>query len=427
MHIIELQSENFKRLKAVRIRPDGRVVTITGKNGQGKSSVLDSIWAALGGADVMPPAPIRDGADKAAIRLDLGEYVVTRKISRRDDGEVTTSLTVEGRDGMRAKSPQALLNDLVGRFSLDPLEFSRMAPKAQFDALKVFVPGLDLEAMAAKNADDYERRTIENRKAKEAEAAAAAIICKAEKVEKIDTSQILADMARASDHNAGIEERRARRLAAEKEADEAEARNKSDEAVLQQLQEQMDKVRARMTADKEKAARLRQRLAEAAPLPALLDTAKLAEALQSANSVNEEAERQAKRRELEQVAAQHKAAADALTEAMKARDEEKQAAITAAKFPVPGLSLGDGEVLVNGQPFIQAATSEKIRTSVSLAMAMNPKVRVIRIMDGSLLDSDTMKVIAGMAEAEDFQVWVETVSDGDGPGIIIEDGHIKEA
>ena len=77
-------------------------------------------------------------------------------------------------------------------------------------------------------------------------------------------------------------------------------------------------------------------------------------------------------------------------------------------------------------PFDQAATSQKIRTSVALAMAMNPSIRVIRIMDGSLLDSDAMKIVADMAKDNDFQVWVETVSDGNGSGIIIEDGHIKE-
>jgi recombinational DNA repair ATPase RecF len=47
MQIIELRAENFKRITAVRIRPDGKVVNISGRNGQGKSSVMDSIWATI--------------------------------------------------------------------------------------------------------------------------------------------------------------------------------------------------------------------------------------------------------------------------------------------------------------------------------------------------------------------------------------------
>ena len=35
MKIISLQSENVKRLKAVRITPKGNMVQITGRNGQG--------------------------------------------------------------------------------------------------------------------------------------------------------------------------------------------------------------------------------------------------------------------------------------------------------------------------------------------------------------------------------------------------------
>jgi recombinational DNA repair ATPase RecF len=39
-----------KRLRAVTIRPDGSLVQISGRNAQGKTSVLDAIEMALGGA-----------------------------------------------------------------------------------------------------------------------------------------------------------------------------------------------------------------------------------------------------------------------------------------------------------------------------------------------------------------------------------------
>ena len=52
MKIIELQAENVKRLKAVDITPDGTLQIIGGRNAQGKSAVLDSIWLALGGVGV---------------------------------------------------------------------------------------------------------------------------------------------------------------------------------------------------------------------------------------------------------------------------------------------------------------------------------------------------------------------------------------
>lgn len=47
MKIIKLTISNFMKLGAVEIEPCGGVVRITGQNGQGKSSVLNAIWAAL--------------------------------------------------------------------------------------------------------------------------------------------------------------------------------------------------------------------------------------------------------------------------------------------------------------------------------------------------------------------------------------------
>jgi recombinational DNA repair ATPase RecF len=43
--IVRLESTNYKRLKAVEIAPDpdGNLVIVAGKNGQGKTSILDSI------------------------------------------------------------------------------------------------------------------------------------------------------------------------------------------------------------------------------------------------------------------------------------------------------------------------------------------------------------------------------------------------
>lgn len=436
MKIIRLQAENFKRLKAVSITPEGNIVQISGKNGQGKSSVLDSIWSALGGAEVLPKKPIREGAEDATIRLDLGQYIVTRKFKARDDGDFNTSLVIETPDGMRPKSPQSLLNELVGKFSLDPFEFSSMTPKAQFDALKVLVPGLDLDDIKAKDEADYQRRTVANRKAKEAHAAAAAIGAKdGARVNRVDVADITARIAGASQTNEGILRRKANREKAASEA--ATHRQNSHEclAKIGELRRQITEIEALIvhlqntSATHDKAAtELELKIQTAEALPPLVDTAALAADLANANAINAEADKQERRDALLAEAKRFEDEAKALTEAMDAREEHKKAAIAAAKFPVPGLSLGSEEVLVDGVPFEQAAASQKIRTSVALAMAMNPNIRVIRIMEGSLLDEDALKIIADMARDNDFQVWVETVSfDGGGPGIIIEDGHIKEA
>lgn len=435
MKITNFRAENFKRLTAVSIKPSGDIVEITGKNSQGKSSVIDAIWATLGGAEAIPEVPIREGAKDAMVFLDLGDMTVTRKFRPKPEGEgFNTSLVVENKDGSRPKSPQTLLDEMMGRYSMDPLAFSRLSPKGQFDALKMLVPGLDLDAIKAQDEADYEKRTFENRKAKEARAAAAALGAKDGKVAKVDTAGMMAKLATASEDNAKLAERAARRKAAQDQVAVFRTQEENNILAIQNLRNDIAALEKRIADTKEaniaiikEATALEIRLQNAEPLPEATDTAQLTKAISEANVANAEAVKQEQRDALVATATQHENAATALTAAMEARTEHKNAAIAAAKFPVEGLSLGNEEVLIGGLPFAQAAASQKIKTSVALAMALNPTIRVIRIEDGSLLDTDTMRTIAGMAKDHDYQIWVETVSDGKGgSGFIIEDGHIKE-
>lgn len=163
MKILRLQADSFKRLKAVDITPTGNVVEITGRNAQGKTSVLDAIWAALGGATHIQSKPIRAGANKARIRLDLGELIVTRSITEKG-----STLTVENAEGLPYKSPQRMLDDLVGALAFDPLAFTRMKPRDQFDQLRAIAQvDIDLDALDRQNQSDFERRTAINREHKQ--------------------------------------------------------------------------------------------------------------------------------------------------------------------------------------------------------------------------------------------------------------------
>ena len=61
--INSLELENVKRIKAVKLVPSANGLTILGgKNGQGKTSVLDAIAWALGGERYKPSEPQRQGS-----------------------------------------------------------------------------------------------------------------------------------------------------------------------------------------------------------------------------------------------------------------------------------------------------------------------------------------------------------------------------
>ncbi|MCR4294647.1 MAG: AAA family ATPase, partial [Elusimicrobia bacterium] len=158
MKIVRLSTENVKRLSAVHITPDGSMVVIGGENGAGKTSVLDSIWYALGGKGALPGQPVRKGEKRAKVTLDLGEMIVVRTITPDGGG----SLKVTSKEGATFPSPQTMLDKLVGILSFDPLAFARLPAKEQAETLRKLA-GLDFAAQDGQRRTLYEQRTEVNR------------------------------------------------------------------------------------------------------------------------------------------------------------------------------------------------------------------------------------------------------------------------
>lgn len=432
MKIISLQAENIKRISAVEITPTGNLVEITGKNGAGKTSILDAIWWTLAGTRHVQSAPIHKGAPKGHCTLNLGDFIVTRSFKAKDGGEYSTALTVESADGARFPKAQDLVNSFLGEFTFDPLEFARAKPADQFDALKAFVPGFDFEKTAQLQAGDFAKRTDLNRTAKE-KAAAAEQIAVPNNFTPIDEGALLDAIMDAGADNERLADRKRRREetgreAARKIAFANDQRSKA-EAWHKEARRLIDLADIAVTeaaeADDE-ALDLNDKLADAPALPDPVDVSDLRAQLDAAKAHNAMGARAEEKTRLSNEAAKAKADAAEITERMEAREKAKRDAIAAAKLPIAGIEFGDGKILLNGQPFDQASDAEQLRASIAIAMASNAKLRVIRVRDGSLLDADSMKILDEMAEQHDTQVWVETVQSGAPTAFVIEDGRLAE-
>ena len=116
--------------------------------------------------------------------------------------------------------------------------------------------------------------------------------------------------------------------------------------------------------------------------------------------------------------------ADEKTAALEGIREQKSKALAAAKFPIDGLGFDEAGVTFRGVPFAQCSSAERMKVSLSIAAALNPTIRVIRVNDGSLLDSESMAEVERMAAERDMQVWVERVDESGKVGIVIEDGEV---
>jgi len=395
--IIRLQSTNYKRLKAVEITPDkdGNLVIVAGKNGQGKSSVLDSITAALGGVNAKTtPKPIRDGEDRAEIVLETEDLVVTRRFTPSG-----STLKVTSPDGATYPKAQARLDDLLGKLSLDPLAFTQLSDREQLATLLDLVElPFDPAELDAQRKAVFERRTEVNRQVKDAEARVKGFTV-TEKVEPVSVADLLTEY-------------RAEQAVAEKQ--EADLR-RADEVAEQigELEQRLAELRA-----------TRDELANTISGHRDLHLDRIQGQIDNAEQINAQAREfkayEEARDRLE--GAQHDA--EKLTFELARIDKTKAEGLAAARFPIPGLGFEDGGVSYQGVPFKQASSAEQLRVSLAMAIALNPSLRVIRIADGSLLDSDNLALIESMAREHDFQVWIEMVDDSGERGIVIEDGEV---
>jgi DNA repair exonuclease SbcCD ATPase subunit len=425
MRVLELQVDNFKRVRAVSVTPGGSLVEITGENGEGKTSTLDAIWAALGGKDACPEKPVHSGAAdavragdaKSQVHVVLGEdnqprYRVTRRFKLKDGTTYATDLIVENAEGARFGKPQDVLNTLLGDFAFDPLAFTRLKDAEQVVVLRKLVPGVDFAALDGQNKRDFEERTEVNRKIRDLEGQQKAMpVIAGDLPDAVDTAALEAQLGEAAKHNSDVETRKARRGA---------------------TQERLAEITAQIAALHEEQSRLEEQLKTATALPDLIDVDEVQRKLAAGREANALRAKAEARQALTDRIAANVEQATTLSAAIAKRKDEASAAVAKAKMPVKGLGFGQDAdenpvVTLNGEPFSQASQAEKIRVSVAIAAAMNPKLRVARVADGSLLDRKSWAALAEYAEANDLQVWVETV-DAKGPAaVLIEDGAVAVA
>lgn len=414
--ITRLQADNFKKLTVIDIAPGKGVVPIRGRNAQGKSSTLDAIQAALGGKAVMPSRPVRAGEDEGSIRLELDDGVV---ILRRFSADGRDSIEVTNAEGFKAGSPQKMLNGLYASVAFDPLAFTRLEPRAQLAQLRGMVElDVDVAALEKQNAADYDTRRDESRDLKTAEATLLRMPSYPDApADAVDEAALEATIAAAAETNGSIERRRVNREQFVEGMETNRSRLVEIENEITLLQAQAQKYRDRI-------AEQEAQLAAAEPLPEPVDVAEAQAALRAARETNAQVAANRQHAAQKQLVTALATKVDALTKAMDERKAAIAASIERAQMPVPGLSFGDGEVLFNGLPLEQASSAEQLRVSTAIGMAASPKLRVMLVRDGSLLDDEGERILADMAAANDFQLWVEAVDTSGKVGIVLEDGAV---
>ena len=417
--ITKLEAENVKRIKAVRIEPSGSTVVIGGANDAGKSSCLDSIEMALAGKTSIPSMPIRSGQKKARIVLETEELIVKRTFT-----EAGTQLVVTSKAGLVFPSPQAMLDKLVGSLTFDPLAFSRMDDDERSGTLKTLV-GLDFQSLENEREAAYNERTLVNRDVKSLAQRIEAMPEPPEDCpsEPQSIEALNEQYRKACESNSQI-------LTAKKAVDalvhEVGVHNNEVMEINRQIKElsaKLTTIQASISEKNKRADAGKKWIEEHQPINLI----PIQEQMGKVETINAKVRQ---KQELDKLRTEYMLKEDTakqLTRKIESIDKEKQEKLSAAKFPIKGLSFNElGHVTFEGIPWDQLSSSKQLRISVAMGFAMNPKLKVLLIRDGSLLDEGNLKAIAEMAEKNEGQVWIERVSEGKEVQVVIQDGMIKK-
>lgn len=455
MRILQFGVENFKKVRFAEVTPKNRLVQITGRNGQGKTSLLDALWVLLVGKKLIPDKPVRKGAEKSKLTATIGDennkpYLI---VKRTIAGDRTQTLTVEAAPGATRPlgTPQAVLDALMGNMGVDPLAFIQMEPADQVQQLRGLVKlDIDIEALNKENNEDFEQRKIVNREVKRLETEAADITVQ-DKLpkEKVDAEAILTKIRGVDAINAEQrqidearnEARKAREILIQAvdrkfqttndlatELTEAEARaqrlKKEAEEHIQGLKSKMA-TESQALLEAEATLKAADLSFEKLPIGKPVEVTALTQELQEAQTINREIDNRDRRNKLEeQLRIAQKQSSD-YTRAMEFREEQKAEAMAKAAMPLDGLTFTEEGVWFKGIPLTQLGEAEQLRIGCALSMAANPKLRALPIYRGECLDDQSLALLEKLAEENDFQVFMARVESSGTVGIVLSDGMVE--
>lgn len=392
--ISEFQLENVKRIKAVQCEPTQNGITVIGgKNNQGKTSVLDSIAWALGGDRFRPSQTQREGSIiPPYIKIKLSNGIIVERQGKNSSLKVI--------DPSGNKGGQQLLNEFIESFALNLPKFMEANVKEKADILlRIIGVGDKLFELEKEENEIYNSRhaigQIAAQKQKYAD-------------EMAHYDGVPDDLLSASDL---IQEQQAILL--------WNAENKKKRERLSELREQKQRLQQALEeCEKElKIAEL-----SAAELEDR-STAELEENIQKIDEINVKIRSNLDKERAEEEAHRYQEQYNELSKKLENIRSEKKKLLESADLPLPGLSVEDGEITLNGMKWDNMSGSDQLKAATAIIRRLNPKCGFVLMDKLEQMDLDTLCDFGHWLEREGLQVIATRVSTGDECSIVIEDGY----
>ncbi len=409
--INSLELENVKRIKAVQMEPSAVGLTVIGgRNGQGKTSVLDAICWALGGDKYRPSAAQREGSvipPSLKITLSNG-YIVERK------GKNSSLKVTDPRGGA---SGQQILNTFIEQLALDLPRFLQSSAKEKANVLlQIIGVGDQLRELERRETETYNRRRtigqIADQKKKYANEQA---YYPEAPEEPVSPSELIREQQDILARN-GENQRKREKV---KQLTNQKASAAEQIARLSQQLEEWRYAYEQVCEDLGTATLSAQDLQDQS-------TAELEASIANVEDVNRKVRANLDKAKAKEDAEGYAAQYDSLSEELDNVRKQKTDLLHGANLPLPGLSVEDGELLYNGHLWDSMSGSDQLKVATAIVRCRNPDCGFVLMDKLEQMDTDTLQEFGAWLEAEGLQVIATRVSTGSECSVIIEDGHVAE-
>lgn len=390
---------NYKGIRHVEIDVrDTRLYLIGGKNGNGKTSVLNALMTAISGKKYAIN-PIRNGEKRADITVELDDMKIELHIS--GDGKIDP-VVYDLNSGKKITNGKKVLRTMFGDFAMDPGAFLRLPDRDKIAALKaitvdekgnpVTFDDLDAKYQTLYDGRRGEKKLLADKQSRLADNPAQDKPPKA----LLDSGKLLDELEKINGHNQAVG-----RLSNQHESRLREATSSQQE--VDRLTDALKKAQKSLT-DREREAKK----AEAACKTAgkVKPTDEIEKRMKDMDEINAGFRKQE---------AHQKAREDFMAQQEKLgkidRDledivAERKARLASSKFPVEGLAFDEDGIQFKGIPFDDASSSEQLRVSFLIALAGKPQMPVVFVDHGELLDDESQAVLEAEAAKLDAQVFM---------------------
>ena len=399
--ISSFEIENVKRVKAVAYEPTQNGLTVIGgRNGQGKTSVLDAIAWALGGDRFAPSAPYREGSTLPPhLKVQLSNGITVERSGKNSSLKV---IDTEGNKG-----GQALLNKFIESFALNLPKFMNASNKEKADTLlRVIGVGDKLYELEDKEARLYNERhavgRIKDQKLKFAK----------EMPDYADAPKELVSAADLIKQQQEILARNGENERKRQNLKTIEARYAAAEQELRRAEEAYQKLKADLTIARQSAENLVDE-----------STAELERSIAEVEEINRKVRANLDKDKAESDAALFSEQYDALSRDIEGVRAEKYNLLNSAELPLEGLSVENRELTYKGYKWDSMSGSEQLRVAAAIIRKLNPECGFVLLDKLEQMDADTLREFSAWLENEGLQAIATRVSNGDECSIIIEDGY----